>query len=98
MRSGMKALASVSSACAYCSTGMTIGERLRTWRGKKTQAEVALALGVHQTTILRMEQDKWIPAADLWDRLEKLTDKAVTRRMLVEAIRARRHARTGTEG
>jgi phage repressor protein C with HTH and peptisase S24 domain len=50
---------------------MELGDRLRSARGKRSRAEVARHLGVHENTVAKMERGE--SAADLW-QLQQVAD------------------------
>lgn len=73
----------------------TAGERLRKWRGKRSQTELAKLLGVRQSTVCRLEQDAQHPTDDLARLIEKLAGiKADSWERLVYSHRAMKDARS----
>lgn len=75
---------------------MTIGERLRAWRGRAglSQREAAAEVGVTQRAWSQWEADEVTPEVDLCDAIERLTEGRVSIAHWVQERRRRRHRRS----
>jgi|HubBroStandDraft_6_1064221.scaffolds.fasta_scaffold643826_2 transcriptional regulator with XRE-family HTH domain len=56
---------------------MTAGERLKEWRGQRTQAEAAKLLGISQAALSDYESDRKTPDVVRARRIRDLTGGAV---------------------
>ena len=72
---------------------MTAAKRLRQWRGKRTQQEVAELLGVEQGRLSKLEAGKRVPGLALALKIQALTGG-----LIPASAWTAPSARTGTEG
>lgn len=72
------------------------GELLRAWRGDRSQEDVGRVLGVHQSTVARLESGDQEPTAGLALEIEKMTDGAVPASSLVRGRSRRRKGKAAS--
>lgn len=80
---------------------MTIGQRLRAWRGGRTQVEAAKVIGIPQYSYCRYELDRMSPRAGAMQKLIAATAGtkwAIKLEHFADADSRQAAARTGTEG